>query len=119
MVIGWVRTAIRFTICEPAPWDVPAMWDALYAIPLWSHTIPSGLYNCRKYSTNHTFLCKTKPISEKAKLTQPLFNKQLTKIFVLFCNRKTKPIQTQFKPNRKMLAAFIFFKTIELKLLCN
>jgi hypothetical protein len=47
---------------------------------------------------NHTFLCKTKPISEKAKLTQPLFNKQLTKIFVLFCTQKTKPIQSQTKP---------------------
>jgi len=89
MVIGWVRTAIRFTICEPAPWDV-------------SHTIPSGLYNCRESSTNHTFLCKTKPIFKKPKFTQTLLQKHLTKIFATFGNEKTKPIQSQTKPICKM-----------------
>jgi len=50
------------------------------------------LYNCRKYSTNHTFLCKTKPILKSLQFTQTLFHKELTKIFTTFGTRKTKPI---------------------------
>jgi len=60
------------------------------------------LYNCRKYSTNHTFLCKTKPISKSCQFTQTLLYKQLTKNFATFCNQKTKPIQSQTKPISKM-----------------
>ena len=60
------------------------------------------LYNCRKYSTNHTFLCKTKPISKSRQCPQNLLQKQLTKIFATFCNQKTKPIQSQTKPISKM-----------------
>jgi len=28
---------------------------------------PNVFYNCREYSTNQAFLCKTKPISKKVK----------------------------------------------------
>ena len=61
------------------------------------------LYNCREHSTNHPFLCKTKPnlllfslktmISRKNKPNsnpiQSQFNPKQTQL---------KPIQTQFKP---------------------
>jgi len=60
------------------------------------------LYNCRKYSTNHTFLCKTKPILKSCQSPQSLLKKQLTKIFALSGTQKTKPIQSQTKPISKM-----------------
>jgi len=56
----------------------------------------------QKPTKNYTKLCKTKPISEKPKLTQMLFRKQLTKISTTFCHQKTKPIQSQTKPISKM-----------------
>jgi len=56
----------------------------------------------RKPTKNYTKLCKTKPISEKAKLTQTLLQKHLTKIFAIFSHQKTKPIQSQTKPISKM-----------------
>ena len=67
-----------------------------------SETSPNLLYNCRKYSTNHTFLCKTKPILKSYQCPQTLYRKQLAEIFTTFCNRKTKPIQSQTKPISKM-----------------
>jgi len=100
MVIGWVRTAIRFTICEPAPWDVLVMWDAPAPWDV-SHTIPSGLYICKESSTKSPFLCKTKPISKSRQRPQTLLHKQLTKKFAPPVTQKTKPIQSQTKPISK------------------
>jgi hypothetical protein len=60
------------------------------------------LYNCRKYSTNHTFLCKTKPILKSYQFTQSLLQEQLTKNFAPFGNQKTKPKQSQTKPISKI-----------------
>ena len=57
--------------------------------------------SAHKPTKNYTKLCKTKPISEKAKFTQTLSQKQLTKIFALFGNQKTKPKQSQTKPISK------------------
>ena len=51
---------------------------------------------------NHTFLCKTKPISKSCQCPQTLLRKQLTKIFTSSATRKTKPIQSQTKPISKM-----------------
>jgi len=100
MVIG-LKPRYALQDVEPAPWDVLAMWDtpALWDV---SYTIPSGLYNCRKYSTNHTFLCKTKPILKSCQCPQTILHTQLTEIFATFGNQKTKPIQSQTKPISKM-----------------
>ena len=77
------------------------------------------LYNCRKYSTNHTFLCKTKPISKSYQSPQALSHKQLTKIFASLSNQKTKPIQSQTNPISKiakMNATYFIQRNYEQKL---
>jgi hypothetical protein len=57
------------------------------------------LYNCKECSTNHPFLCKTKPISEKPELPQSLFHKQLTKNFTSSAIQKTNPNSERPKTN--------------------
>jgi len=52
----------------------------------------------RKPTKNYTKLCKTKPILKSYQCPQTLLQKQLTKIFAIFVNQKTKPIQSQTKP---------------------
>jgi len=71
------------------------------------------LYNCRKYSTNHTFLCKTKPILKSYQCPQTLSQKELTKISATFGNQKTKPIQSQFIKRQKMNATSVLRKDYE------
>jgi len=58
--------------------------------------------SCRKYSTNHSFLCKTKPISPSV---QMVLSQLITSDYVNFRSlmrvknkAKTKPKRTQLKP---------------------
>ena len=62
-----------------------------------------GLISPRNLRKITTKLCKTKPISEKPKLTQSLSQKQLMKKIAPSATQKTNPKQTQTKPNSERL----------------
>jgi hypothetical protein len=59
------------------------------------------LYNCRGFSTNHPFLCKTNPILSAVGGLQTQYVQRNMKENAIGHLVKTNPIQTQSKPIQK------------------